>query len=274
VTTALGEERTRAAFYLANSDGTELNHVVGMSAEYAEAVKGFKIGPESLASGLATHQREPVITLDVMEDSRWSEWRWMAAKFGYRGCWSFPLHSIAGKFVGTLAVYSREPRSAEERDLELARLMTQTAAIIVARHWDSENRLRAEIALQRSEARSWALLSGMADAFWETDREGLVVDDSQSWRAKSGETLDEWMRHGWVNSVHPEDRESANRQWHDAVSSHQKLEAVFRLRNVDGSYRWGKLCLAPLLNEEGTVEKWIGMRIDLEQVYGGLPQNH
>jgi two-component system CheB/CheR fusion protein len=139
VTTALGEERTRAAFYLANSEGTELNHVVGMSAEFAEAVKGFGIGPESPACGLATHRREPVIAPDVMEDSAWSEWRWMAAKFGYRGFWSFPLHSIAGKFVGTLAIYSREPRAAEERDLELAGLMTRTAAIIVARHWDSEN---------------------------------------------------------------------------------------------------------------------------------------
>src|SRR5262249_29330275 len=44
-------EGARAAFYLASDDGTRLHHVVGMPADYAEAVDGFLIGPESLACG-------------------------------------------------------------------------------------------------------------------------------------------------------------------------------------------------------------------------------
>lgn len=50
----LGQE-TRAAFYLANHEGTSLHHVVGMPTAYAQEVEGFPIGPESLACGLAVH---------------------------------------------------------------------------------------------------------------------------------------------------------------------------------------------------------------------------
>ncbi|MBN9522247.1 GAF domain-containing protein [bacterium] len=102
-TDALGEG-TRGAFYLTNDDGTTPHHVVGMPAEYAAAVEGFKVGSESLACGLATATGEPLLTPDVMADPRWESWREAAARFDYRGCWSFPIHTEAGRFVGTFAV--------------------------------------------------------------------------------------------------------------------------------------------------------------------------
>src|SRR5262249_55120909 len=46
----------------------ELQHVVGMSESYAECVDGFRIGPDSLACGLAVYTGQPVITADVTED--------------------------------------------------------------------------------------------------------------------------------------------------------------------------------------------------------------
>ena len=142
-TDALGQD-VRAAFYLANGGGTELHHVVGMPPAYAEAVDGFKIGRESLACGLATHTGQPILTSDVKTDARWEPWRWLAARFDYRACWSFPIHSSAGKFVGSLAVYWRQSREATERDLELASFLTHTASVIISRHNESKARKRAE----------------------------------------------------------------------------------------------------------------------------------
>jgi signal transduction histidine kinase/DNA-binding response OmpR family regulator len=147
---ALGDG-TRAAFYLANGDGTSLHHVAGMSADYAAAVDGFKIGPESLACGLATHTGQPVLTADVMTDPRWEPWRAMAQRFDYRGCWSFPIHTSAGKFIGTFAVYSRQPREAAARDLDLAALLTQTGAMIISRHTEAQERKQAETALRENQ---------------------------------------------------------------------------------------------------------------------------
>lgn len=151
-TEGLGQD-TRAAFYLGDGEGASLHHVVGMSADYAAAVDGFKIGPESVACGLAAHTGQPVITSDVTEEAQWAPWRWLAERFDFRGCWSFPIRTAAGKFVGTLAIYSRRPREARDCDLELCSLLTRTASIIISQHFELEARKQAEAALRESEAR-------------------------------------------------------------------------------------------------------------------------
>jgi len=140
----------RAAFYLADSEGTALHHVVGMPADYAEAVDGFKIGPESLACGLATHTGLPVLTTDVKKEPLWTPWLWLAEKYEYRGCWSFPVSTKTGTFVGTFALYWPQPREATTLDLDFAALLTQTAAIIISRHNELEERRRVEEALRAS----------------------------------------------------------------------------------------------------------------------------
>jgi signal transduction histidine kinase/CheY-like chemotaxis protein len=143
---------TRAAFYLANGDGTSLHHVVGMPDAYAAEVDGFAIGPESLACGLASHTGRPVLTEDVRRDARWEPWLWLAERFDYRGCWSIPLHSATGRPVGTFAIYTCEPREASERDLDLVSLLAYTASMIVSRQRESEARRQAEQALRERTA--------------------------------------------------------------------------------------------------------------------------
>jgi signal transduction histidine kinase/DNA-binding response OmpR family regulator len=143
---------THAAFYLAGGDGMSLHQVVGMPAAYAEAVDGFKIGSTSLACGLATHTGQPAITPDVTKEPLWEPWLWLAERFDYRGCWSLPIHTSAGKFIGTFVVYSRQPREAAPRDLDLAALLTRTGAIIISRHTKAEERRCAESALRENQA--------------------------------------------------------------------------------------------------------------------------
>lgn len=169
----------RVAFYLANPQRTELHHVVGMPADYAVAVDGLKVGPESLACGLAAYSRSPVITSDVAEEPRWASWLWLAEKFGYRGCWSFPIYTRTGAFVGSFAVYSPHPRQATTRDIELAGLITQTAAIIIARHAEAELRKQGEEALRESEARYRFLFESIDESFTVVEplyEEGQPVD--------------------------------------------------------------------------------------------------
>jgi GAF domain-containing protein len=138
----------RCAFYVANAVGTQLRHVVGMPESYAQRVDGFAISPESLACGLAVATGEPVVTPDVVAEPKWERWRWLAHEYDYRGCWSFPLETSAGRLVGSFAMYFREPRQPTARDRELVAAVTQTAAIILSRHQATEERARAEAALR------------------------------------------------------------------------------------------------------------------------------
>src|SRR5262245_29031535 len=143
---------TRCAFYLADAAGAELHHVTGMSASYAECVDGFKIAADSLACGLAVYTGQPVTTADVTKDSRWQAWLWLAERYRFRGCWSFPIETAAGTVVGTFALYFEAPRQATPRDHAAAGILTRTASIIMSRHREADERAEAVEALRVSEA--------------------------------------------------------------------------------------------------------------------------
>ena len=124
--------KARAAIYMADADGRQLRHIVGMSKAYARYVDGFTISPESLACGLAAATGQAIITADVMAEPRWKPWLWLAERFGYRACWSFPIQTATGKIVGTFAMYYREPTEATPDDLDLASTVTRAAAAILS----------------------------------------------------------------------------------------------------------------------------------------------
>jgi GAF domain-containing protein len=126
------EGKARAAFYLADAAEKELHHITGMTDAYAKCVDGFAIGKHSLACGLAVARREPVITPDVSEEPRWKEWLWLAEEFCYRACWSFPIEASSGRVLGCFAIYYPERRETTPRDLDMASVLTRTAARIIA----------------------------------------------------------------------------------------------------------------------------------------------
>ncbi|OWW21828.1 EAL and GGDEF domain-containing protein [Noviherbaspirillum denitrificans] len=130
---------------------------------------------------------------------------------------------------------------------------------------DITERKNAETALGESEERFRSLVQGFAQAVWETDIDGVVVTDSPSWRAFTGQTIKEWMGRGWINAVHPDDREYALRQWDDAVRSRRGANAEFRLKSArDNDWRWTNVRAAPIFDSNGSLRKWVGINIDVD----------
>jgi PAS domain S-box-containing protein len=263
-TERLGEE-ARAAFYAANDEGTALYHVVGMSSDYAKAVDGFRIGPESLACGLATHTGLPVLTTDVTKEPLWAPWLGMAEKFDYRGCWSFPIHTAAGQFVGTFAMYFRQPRAASSRDLEFAELVTQTAAIIIVRHTDAEERRRAEEALRESEQNLRAVANIVPDLLWYSAPDGTIQWCNDRWMEYTGQSPDQAAGWGWTEVIYSEDRESAARRYREAVEQGRALHQEHRMRRYDGEYRWFLVRAEPLPDESGRIVRMYGSATDIHE---------
>src|SRR5262249_55321025 len=151
---------------------TELLHVAGMSDAYRQCIDRFKIGPDSLACGLAVYTLHPVITPDVTKEPLWKDWLWLANKFNYRACWSFPIQSSTGKVVGTFAMYHEKLRQATQRDHELAAAITSAAAIIISRHQEVEERARAQERLRESEKRFRQMADNAPVMIWVTEPDG------------------------------------------------------------------------------------------------------
>ncbi|MGH7106358.1 MAG: GAF domain-containing protein, partial [Acetobacteraceae bacterium] len=145
---ARSDAQLRCAFYIANTERTELHHVSGMTESYAKVVDRFRIAADSLSCGLAVYTGKPVLTPDVTTEPLWEGWRWLAAQHEFRACWSFPVETETGKVIGTLAMYYKEPREPTTDDLNFAAALTQSAAIIISRHQEAGERLRARRELE------------------------------------------------------------------------------------------------------------------------------
>lgn len=130
---------------------------------------------------------------------------------------------------------------------------------------DVTERRQGRAALAESEERFRSLVGAVAQATWEADADGTVVEDSPTWRAYTGQTLEEWRGIGWVNAVHPEDRDHALRQWQEAVAAGRVFDAEFRLCGPDGGWHWTNVRASPIRDSAGVICKWVGMNIDIDE---------
>lgn len=137
---------------------------------------------------------------------------------------------------------------------------------------DITERKAMEGVLRRSEARYRSLVTATAQIIWTTNAEGEVVDGTPSWREYSGQSFAEAMGSGWLNVVHPEDRERVGALWVKALQTQTSFEAEYRLRRHDGEYRHFAVRAVPVLELEGDIREWIGACTDITERKGAEAQ--
>ena len=121
-------------------------------------------------------------------------------------------------------------------------------------------------ALRGSEARFRALVEATAQIVWTTDAAGLVVEDSPSWRAFTGQTAEQWRGEGWVAAVHPDDRAYALAQWREAAAAGRPVDTEFRLRHAaSGGWRLTRVRAVPVRGPDGDIREWVGMNTDVTE---------
>src|SRR5262249_21749550 len=118
-------------------------------------------------------------------------------------------------------------------------LVTQAAAIIIARHTDAEKRRRAETALRQSEERLRLAMGAGDMGAWEYEvQTGAVI-----WDAKQYEIFGLPADHppatvdAFFALLHPDDVDRIKRATADAALSGRFLEE-FRVVRPDGTVRW------------------------------------
>ena len=116
-----------------------------------------------------------------------------------------------------------------------------------------------------SQARYQALVDTSAQIVWTTDPSGAVVEDSPSWRAFTGQTLEQWQGFGWLDAIHAEDRARVRELWQRAVADHTSVDTEYRVRHLESNWRWMKVRAVPVLNPDGTVREWVGMNSDITE---------
>ena len=137
---------------------------------------------------------------------------------------------------------------------------------VMLMHEDITDRVGAETALRMREERFRSLVMATSQIVWTNTPDGRVLDDSPSWRAFTGQTYEEWKEYGWLDALHPDDREATRRIWSDCVAARAVFETEYRLRRADGVYRWTAVKGIPILDANGSVREWIGANKDIHEM--------
>jgi PAS domain S-box-containing protein len=119
-----------------------------------------------------------------------------------------------------------------------------------------------EEALRRSEERYRALVQGGAQIVWVAAPTGEMVEDSPEWRWVTGQTVEEFLGQGWLDSIHPEDRERVDHDWRECLRTGRIFDDRFRMRARGGSYRHYDVRAVPI-ERDGKIAEWVGACTDV-----------
>lgn len=134
--------------------------------------------------------------------------------------------------------------------------------LLIAEARDISDRQQAEEALQQSEQRYRSLVVATSQLIWTTDGQGQVVD-IPVWRTYTGQTPEEVKGYGWIDALHPDDREQSLAIWTKAVKNKSLYKDEYRIRRADGNYRYFSVRGIPLLASDGSICEWIGACTDI-----------
>jgi PAS domain S-box-containing protein len=127
---------------------------------------------------------------------------------------------------------------------------------------DSATGLSSEAALRRSEERYRALAQGGAQVVWVASPDGVMLEDSPEWRWITGQTEEEFLDGGWLDSIHAEDRDRVQRDWRESLRSGRIFDDRFRMRTKAGAYRHYDVRAVPI-ERDGKIAEWVGACTDV-----------
>jgi PAS domain S-box-containing protein len=125
---------------------------------------------------------------------------------------------------------------------------------------------RAQLVTERRlERRYRSLVEATGQVVWSMGQGGEVLEDSPSWRAFTGQSREQLVGRGFLDAVHPDDRDRADRAWQAGFADKLPYDVEFRLRRGDGSYADVLSRGVPVLEDDGSVLEWLDTCIDLTE---------
>jgi PAS domain S-box-containing protein len=170
---------------------------------------------------------------------------------------------------GEIALPDRLATAEAEVSALKASLEQRTAELSTAAETlrcETEERRRAEAVLRRGEERYRSLVEAVTAIVWNTPASGEFESQQSGWSAFTGQDYDRLKGWGWLDAVHPDDRQNTARVWSAAVASRSLYQVEHRLRRHDGVYRHMMVRAVPILDETGAIREWVGIHTDIDDL--------
>jgi two-component system CheB/CheR fusion protein len=110
------------------------------------------------------------------------------------------------------------------------------------------------------------LMESLPQLVWTCGPEGSCDHLNRQWVEYTGIPEADQLGYGWLQQLHPEDRERVATEWRAVVETGTHSDTKFRIRSKDGEYRRFRMRAAPVRDGNGKILKWYGINTDIEEM--------
>jgi PAS domain S-box-containing protein len=119
--------------------------------------------------------------------------------------------------------------------------------------------------LRESEERFRVVANAAPVMIWIAGPDKLCTYFNQPWLNFTGRALEAELGNGWIDSVHPEDRQRCMEIYQRSFDLRQKFTVEYRLRRHDGEYRWILDSGVPKFEQDGSFGGYVGSAVDVTE---------
>jgi diguanylate cyclase (GGDEF)-like protein/PAS domain S-box-containing protein len=204
-----------------------------------------------------TAQSNVFVVPDLALDERFRAFPYVQGGLQLRFYAGAAIRAEDGTALGTICVLDTQPRpqgltAEQERSLlALGRMVEDqlSTRMANARHKEGERRYRA-------------LVETSAEVVWRADKAGSLLAGTSD---RFTGTTNGMLGHGWLELVHPEDRNGALKAFQHSIKNGVPYHNCFRLRSSSGEYRWVEERGVPVRGDDNTIVEWIGTSNDIHE---------
>jgi PAS domain S-box-containing protein len=161
--------------------------------------------------------------------------------------------------VRVFAELHRKTRQLETLNRELERRVLDRTEELAHK---AELQLQLNMELVGKNQELDAIIHTAPDIIFSRNADGSRDYISDRFYEFTGATPNSANDFGWLDYVHPEDKQKAMADWLLCVESGANYEAEYRMQAKDGNYRWFRARAVPIQND-GKIVRWYGTCSDI-----------
>jgi PAS domain S-box-containing protein len=169
----------------------------------------------------------------------------------------------AGKVVCLFSLYADKKNFFDAEEIGLLEGIAVDISFAMELFEQEYRRRQAEEQLVKSKLSYQTLAESSPVGIFHTDATGYTTYVNPRWSEISGMPAEKAIGNGWLEGVHPGDREALARAWQDATASLQTSVYEYRFVRPDGSIAWVLGQAVPERSTNNEILGYVGTATDI-----------
>ena len=96
------------------------------------------------------------------------------------------------------------------------------------------------------------------------DTKGNSLTVSSHWVQTAEPVIERARNLGWLEALHPDDLERTTSTMRELLMTGQEIDIEYRVKDIDGQWRWMRSCGKPRFGATGEIIRWYGTVEDID----------